>query len=181
CPRWHRLALQLGAAGILVMAGAVLGMGIWGCRADSLISKERISYCYKLLTGHFLSTQGPGCKLCPPDWMLHRDKCYWLCKIKMSWHKSRDDCSRRGAQLPVIRDQVEMTFIQNTFQDTNEVWLGLIITPPSRNWTWTDGSLLNPALPKVKNPPEENNCGVIKANRINFEGCSGVSTCICEK
>ncbi|KAH1182890.1 hypothetical protein KIL84_004382, partial [Mauremys mutica] len=51
---------------------------------------------------------GSGCKLCPPNWLLHRDKCYWVSKDKNPWDKSRDDCSRRSSRLLVIRDQDEM-------------------------------------------------------------------------
>uniref|UniRef100_A0A674JS79 C-type lectin domain-containing protein n=1 Tax=Terrapene triunguis TaxID=2587831 RepID=A0A674JS79_9SAUR len=52
--------------------------------------------------------EGSGCKLCPPNWLLHRDKCYWVSKEKNPWNKSRDDCSRRSSRLPVLRDQDEM-------------------------------------------------------------------------
>ncbi|XP_039375104.1 killer cell lectin-like receptor subfamily B member 1B allele C [Mauremys reevesii] len=155
CPRWHRLAAGLGAAGILILLGAVIAMGVW---------------------------EGSGCKLCPPNWLLRRDKCYWVSKEKNPWDKSRDDCSRRSSRLLVIRDQDEMTFIQNTSKDTNQLWLGLTVTSPARNWTWVDGSVFNPTLFNVKDPAEEkNSCGMIKADRIHFETCSAASKWICEK
>ncbi|EMP41287.1 Killer cell lectin-like receptor subfamily B member 1C [Chelonia mydas] len=52
--------------------------------------------------------EGSGCKLCPQNWLLHKDKCYWVSKEKHPWNKSRDDCSRRSSRLLVIRDQDEM-------------------------------------------------------------------------
>uniref|UniRef100_K7GAQ1 C-type lectin domain-containing protein n=1 Tax=Pelodiscus sinensis TaxID=13735 RepID=K7GAQ1_PELSI len=126
------------------------------------------------------STEGPGCKLCPPDWLLHRDKCYWVSKNKTSWNESRDDCSGRGSRLLVIWNQDEMTFIQTNSKDG--VWLGLTSTSPTRNWTWVDRSLLNTTLFKaVHLPAGNNNCGVIKAYEIHCESCSATSEWICEK
>ncbi|XP_075769650.1 killer cell lectin-like receptor subfamily B member 1B allele C [Pelodiscus sinensis] len=205
CPRWHRLALQLGAAGILVLAGAVTVMGTWvfqprrslNCLKNNGTKERLIPQCnsrpgltdFQSRLQQFVcesspsnSTEGPGCKLCPPNWILHRDKCYWVSKNKSSWNKSCDDCSRRGSRLLVIQDQDEMTFIQTTFKDINRFWLGLIITSPLRNWTWMDGSLLNQTLFKSVNPPEgNNNCGVIKADVIRFESCRAAAKCVCEK
>uniref|UniRef100_K7G4M4 C-type lectin domain-containing protein n=1 Tax=Pelodiscus sinensis TaxID=13735 RepID=K7G4M4_PELSI len=178
CPRWHRLALQLGPAGIFVLVGVVIMMGIWAFSIATNCLLHPLPGSYQ--SRQILSTQGPGCKLCPSDWRLHWDKCYWVSEDKISWNKSRDNCSRRGSRLPVIRDQTEMTFIQNTFKDRNGAWLGLVIRSPLR-WTWMNGSPLNTTLPKVKNPPIGNNCGVIKENVITFESCDAASKCICEK
>uniref|UniRef100_A0A674J006 C-type lectin domain-containing protein n=1 Tax=Terrapene triunguis TaxID=2587831 RepID=A0A674J006_9SAUR len=124
---------------------------------------------------------GSGCKLCPPNWLLHTDKCYWVSKEKAPWDKSRDDCSKRRARLLMIRDQDEMAFIQTTSKDANRIWLGLTITFPARKRIWVDGSLLNQTLFKVVDPAEGNSCGVIKADQIHFETCSAVSKWICEK
>nr|XP_025039965.1 killer cell lectin-like receptor subfamily F member 1 [Pelodiscus sinensis] len=203
CPRWHRLALQLGPAGIFVLVGVVIMMGIWvfqprgslNCLENNSTGERLIPQSngspgltdFQSRLKQFVcessssnSAEGPGCKLCPSDWRLHWDKCYWVSEDKISWNKSRDNCSRRGSRLPVIRDQTEMTFIQNTFKDRNGAWLGLVIRSPLR-WTWMNGSPLNTTLPKVKNPPIGNNCGVIKENVITFESCDAASKCICEK
>ncbi|XP_044838540.1 killer cell lectin-like receptor subfamily B member 1B allele A isoform X1 [Mauremys mutica] len=202
-PCWHRLAAGLGAAGILILLGAVIAMGIWVSqlkgRLNSLennSTRERIIHQSNCSTGlkdfhfqlkqfvcessHSNSAEGSGCKLCPPNWLLHRDKCYWVSKERNPWDKSRDDCSRRSSRLLVIRDQDEMTFIQNTSKDANQLWLGLTVASPARKWTWVDGSLFNPTLFKVVAPAEGNSCGMIK-DGINFETCGAASKWICEK
>ncbi|XP_044839583.1 killer cell lectin-like receptor subfamily F member 1 [Mauremys mutica] len=203
CPRWHRLAAGLGAAGILILLGAVIAMGVWvsqlkgslnslenkGTR-ETLIHQSNCSTGLKDFHFHLKqfvcesshnSTEGSGCKLCPPNWLLHRDKCYWVSKEKNPWDKSRDDCSRRSSRLLVIRDQDEMTFIQNTTRDTNQIWLGLTVTSPARKWTWVDGSVFNPTLFNVQDPAEGISCGMIKPDEIYFETCTIVSKWICEK
>uniref|UniRef100_A0A8C3HUP4 C-type lectin domain-containing protein n=1 Tax=Chrysemys picta bellii TaxID=8478 RepID=A0A8C3HUP4_CHRPI len=55
-----------------------------------------------------LSAGGSGCKLCPLDWQLRGDKCYWVSRGGKTWSESRVDCSARGSQLLVIRDQEEL-------------------------------------------------------------------------
>ncbi|KAM9119340.1 killer cell lectin-like receptor subfamily B member 1B allele A isoform 2-T2 [Pangshura tecta] len=203
CLCWHRLAAGLGAAGILILLGAVIAMGVWVSqlkgRLNSLennSTRERIihqSNCSTDLkdfhfqlkqfvceSSHSNSAEGSGCKLCPQNWLLHRDKCYWVSKEKNPWNKSRDDCSRRSSRLLVIQDQDEMTFIQNTSKDANQIWLGLTVTSPARKWTWVDGSVFNPTLFKVVAPAEGNSCGMIK-DGINFETCGAASKWICEK
>nr|XP_042701887.1 killer cell lectin-like receptor subfamily B member 1B allele C isoform X1 [Chrysemys picta bellii] len=207
CPLWHRLAAGLGAAGVLILVGAVIAMGVWVCHTKGSLNslenkgtREKIIHQSNCSTGlkdfHFHlkqfvcenneesggnSAEGSGCKLCPTNWLLHRDKCYWVSKEKNPWNKSRDDCSRRSSRLLVIRDQDEMTFIQTTSKGAKQIWLGLTITSPARNWTWVDGSLLNPTLFNVQDPAEGNSCGLIKADRIHFETCSATSKWICEK
>ncbi|XP_044838544.1 killer cell lectin-like receptor subfamily B member 1B allele A [Mauremys mutica] len=203
-PRWHRLAAGLGAAGILILLGAVIAMGVWVFQTKGSLNplenkgtRETLIHQSNCSTGlkdfhfhlkqfvcdssHNNSAEGSGCKLCPPNWLLHRDKCYWVSKEKNPWDKSRDDCSRRSSRLLVIRDQDEMTFIQNISKDAQQLWLGLTVTSSARNWTWVDGSVFNPTLFKVLDPAEENSCGVIKADGVHFETCSAISTWICEK
>nr|XP_042703953.1 killer cell lectin-like receptor subfamily B member 1B allele A [Chrysemys picta bellii] len=131
-------------------------------------------------SSHSNSAEGSGCKLCPPNWLLHRDKCYWVSKEKYPWNESCNDCSRRSSRLLVLRDQDEMTFIQTTSKDTNHIWLGLIFTSRARKWTWVDGSLYNQTLFKLVDPAE-GKCGVIKADGIQCETCTTVSKWICEK
>ncbi|CAM5098785.1 unnamed protein product [Natator depressus] len=204
CPHCHRLAVGLGAAGILILLGAVIAMGVWvsqlkGClnsrennrTGESIIHQSNCSTGLKDFhfhlkqfaceSSHDNSAEGSRCRLCPPNWLLHRDKCYWVSKEKTSWNKSRDDCSRRSSRLLVIRDQDEMMFIRNTSKGTNQIWLGLTVTSSSRNWTWVDGSLFNQTLFSVQDPAEGNSCGVIKPDEIYFETCTIVSKWICEK
>ncbi|KAH1182551.1 hypothetical protein KIL84_004043 [Mauremys mutica] len=50
----------------------------------------------------------PGCRLCPPTWLLHGDKCYWLSKDSKKWHESREDCAAKRSRMLVSQDQREM-------------------------------------------------------------------------
>ncbi|KAH1182803.1 hypothetical protein KIL84_004295, partial [Mauremys mutica] len=85
------------------------------------------------------------CKLCPADWLLHRNKCYWVSKESKTWNESREDCSVKNAQMLVIQDKEEMAYVLSISQ-LNLVWLGLSVTSPERKWTWVDGSTFDETL-----------------------------------
>uniref|UniRef100_A0A8C3XNL0 C-type lectin domain-containing protein n=1 Tax=Chelydra serpentina TaxID=8475 RepID=A0A8C3XNL0_CHESE len=121
------------------------------------------------------------CELCPKDWLLYGDKCYWFSKAIKGWEQSRDDCLMKRAQLLVMDDREELTFIQNITQDQHQVWIGLNVTSPGRTWTWQDGSPLNQTLFPVLDPAQENNCASVKKNKIHSEICQTDLKWICQK
>ncbi|CAM2095163.1 unnamed protein product [Caretta caretta] len=89
---------------------------------------------------------GSGCKLCPTDWQLRGDKCYWVSRGGKTWNKSRADCSARGSQLLVIRDHKELEFLKDLTQGSRLFWVGLSVSSPEKAWTWLDGSRLDQTL-----------------------------------
>uniref|UniRef100_A0A8C0GY06 C-type lectin domain-containing protein n=1 Tax=Chelonoidis abingdonii TaxID=106734 RepID=A0A8C0GY06_CHEAB len=119
---------------------------------------------------------GSGCKLCPTDWQLHGDKCYWVSRGSKMWSESRVDCSARGSQLLVIRDPEELASLQHLTHAPNQFWVGLSVPSPEKAWTWLDGSRL-----PVSGPAEGNSCGVVKGNRIRSDACSSAFQWICQR
>ncbi|EMP41899.1 Killer cell lectin-like receptor subfamily F member 1 [Chelonia mydas] len=117
CPWWHRIAVGVGWTGNIVLTIAVIALGVW---------------------------EGSKCKLCPRDWLLHGDKCYWLSKESKDWAGSRDDCLWKSSHMLVIQNWEEMASIQNVTQGVNCAWIGLKVTPPGGKWTWVDDSPLDP-------------------------------------
>uniref|UniRef100_A0A8C8S768 C-type lectin domain-containing protein n=1 Tax=Pelusios castaneus TaxID=367368 RepID=A0A8C8S768_9SAUR len=88
------------------------------------------------------SPQGSGCKLCPPNWLLHGDKCYWLSKESKTWKESHDYCAAKNSQMPMFQDQDEKEFIKNITEGKYPVWIGFHLTTSMGNSTWVDGSQL---------------------------------------
>ncbi|XP_065420211.1 killer cell lectin-like receptor subfamily B member 1B allele C isoform X1 [Chrysemys picta bellii] len=124
---------------------------------------------------------GSGCKLCPTDWRLRRDKCYWVVRGSKTWSESRADCSARGSQLLVIRDPKELEFIKDLTQDSKPFWIGLSVPSPEKAWTWVDGSRLDQSLFQEPGPAEGNSCGAVAGNQINSETCSSAFQWICQR
>ncbi|XP_074975874.1 killer cell lectin-like receptor subfamily F member 1 isoform X2 [Caretta caretta] len=123
--------------------------------------------------------EGSGCKLCPRDWLLHGDKCYWLSKERKDWTGSRDDCSGKSSRMLVIQNREEMDFIQDVVQDANYIWIGLKVTPPGGKWTWVDGSPLDPV--RFSGSAAGNSCGWIKGSQVLSETCAAELKWICQK
>nr|XP_048690891.1 killer cell lectin-like receptor subfamily B member 1B allele C isoform X3 [Caretta caretta] len=153
-PRWHRTALWVGWIGNVVLVMAVIALGIWG---------------------------GARCKLCPTDWQLRGDKCYWVGRESKTWSESRSDCSARGSQLLVIRDPKELEFLKDLTQGSRLFWIGLSVSSPEKAWTWLDGSRLDQTLLPVSGPAEGNSCGVVKENQIGSDICSSAFQSICQR
>ncbi|XP_073167715.1 killer cell lectin-like receptor subfamily B member 1B allele C [Lepidochelys kempii] len=181
CPHWHRIALGVGWAGNVILAGAVIVLGVWvlgGSRLEDLVSRLKQGLCHSAQSP---SADGSSCKLCPMDWLSHRGKCYWFSKDSKTWNESRADCSAKSSRKLVIQDGEEMAFIENITRGLYHVWLGLRVTSPGKNWTWVDSSMLDQTLFPVTGPADVNSCGVIKGNRIHSETCSAEFKWICQK
>ncbi|XP_026518150.1 killer cell lectin-like receptor subfamily F member 1, partial [Terrapene carolina triunguis] len=123
---------------------------------------------------------GCGCKLCPADWLPHKNKCYWVSKESKTWNESREDCSAKRSQMLVIQDKEEMAYVLSIPQ-LNLVWLGLSVTSPERKWTWVDGSTFDETLFQLAGAADRESCGMIKGNHTISETCTAVAKWICEK
>ncbi|KAM9119361.1 killer cell lectin-like receptor subfamily B member 1B allele A [Pangshura tecta] len=199
CPRWHRIAVGVGWAGNIVLTIAVIALGVWGQPRGTLntsennetriVSSTECSSCLEdfrsrlkpiLCEPHNGSlAEGSGCKLCPRDWRLHGDKCYWLSKKSKTWTGSHDDCMWKSAQMLVIQNREEMDSIQEVVQGANNVWIGLTVTLPGGEWTWVDGSRLDPVL--FSGSAAGNSCASVKGTQIQSETCAAEFKWICQK
>ncbi|XP_065420316.1 killer cell lectin-like receptor subfamily F member 1 [Chrysemys picta bellii] len=210
CPWWHRIAVGVGWAGNIVLTIAVIALGVWvfqlhvSCEGQTrgtlntsennetrIVSSTECSSCLEDFQSRLKPilcepyngslAEGSGCKLCPRDWRLHGDKCYWLSQERKDWTGSRDDCSGKSAHMLMIQNQEEMDSIQDVVQDANSIWIGLKVTPPGKDWTWVDGAPLDPMLFSVSVSAEGNNCGWIGDRRIQSETCGAEFKWICQK
>ncbi|KAL2294419.1 hypothetical protein Nmel_008150 [Mimus melanotis] len=57
--------------------------------------------------GFFCSLAYAGCKLCPQDWQLHGERCYWLSEELGNWTKGMKSCENQDSQLVVLQDKKE--------------------------------------------------------------------------
>ncbi|XP_069834983.1 C-type lectin domain family 7 member A-like [Dendropsophus ebraccatus] len=74
------------------------------------------------------SNTSTECHLCPPNWLLHGDHCYYFSSaMSTSWNQSRDQCKMMGTDLLVIKDKEQQEFIQRSLsQRTDDLyWIGL--------------------------------------------------------
>nr|XP_056701493.1 killer cell lectin-like receptor subfamily F member 1 [Euleptes europaea] len=125
-------------------------------------------------------TENSSCRLCPQNWSLHENKCYWVSKERQSWHKGKEDCTAKLSHMLVIENQEKVTFIQSITEGAQLLWIGLEATLAERKWTWIDGSPLDDKLFQDLGPVEANRCGRLNGNQIISEVCSTIAMWICE-
>ncbi|KYO29947.1 killer cell lectin-like receptor subfamily B member 1B allele A [Alligator mississippiensis] len=198
-PRWHRVALCAAWIGNIILGTAVIAMVLWGnCghagtpeAGSGNTSSTTGSACQEQIRSDLIqslcpppqhsSAEGPGCRLCPVDWKLHGDKCYWVSSKPKSWSESREDCAARSSQLLLIQDREELDFMKNLTKANKHFWIGLFVPSPEKGWTWLNGSQLNPAVLPVPSLPEGKVCGAVSGNQIQSESCSTGFLWICQK
>ncbi|XP_043384267.1 killer cell lectin-like receptor subfamily F member 1 isoform X2 [Chelonia mydas] len=127
------------------------------------------------------SAGGSGCKLCPREWLLLRDKCYWLSNETKTWNESCDDCSKKGSQMLVIQDWEQMDYLQPVIPVDHTVWIGLTFNSSQREWTWVDGASVHGELVPGLRQAEKNSCGELRKTRIDLETCNTELKWLCQK
>ncbi|KAM9119352.1 killer cell lectin-like receptor subfamily B member 1B allele B [Pangshura tecta] len=209
CPRWHGVVLKVGCVVVIVLLVMVAVLSAWvfqgssnkaekgpASKSDSvtqtngsggehsasledLFSRLKQSLCDP---AQINSAGGSGCKLCPGDWLLHRDKCYWVSKETKTWRKSHDDCSRKGSQMLVIPDPEQLNDLQPVIPADHGVWIGLTLNSTQRKWTWLDGA---PGHEELTLPESsqgaKSHCGALKKTKIDFDVCDTELKWLCQK
>ncbi|XP_025050979.1 killer cell lectin-like receptor subfamily B member 1B allele C [Alligator sinensis] len=197
--RWHQIALWSGWTVSIILGMAVIRMALWDNCGNSRTpgpgsgntAATMASACQEQVRSDLIqslcpppqhsSAEGPGCRLCPVDWRLHGDKCYWVSTKPKSWSESREDCAARSSQLLLIQDREELDFMKSLTLANKHFWIGLSVPSPEKGWTWLNGSQLNPAVLPVPGLPEGKVCGAVSGNQIQSESCSTGFLWICQK
>uniref|UniRef100_A0A8C7JUR9 C-type lectin domain-containing protein n=1 Tax=Oncorhynchus kisutch TaxID=8019 RepID=A0A8C7JUR9_ONCKI len=78
---------------------------------------------------------------CPEGWRRFGCSCYYLSTEEKSWEESRQDCLERGADLVIINNEEEQTFI-NGYKSVKYAWIGLTDSVTEGTWKWVDGTPL---------------------------------------
>nr|XP_032643823.1 killer cell lectin-like receptor subfamily B member 1B allele B [Chelonoidis abingdonii] len=207
CPRWHGVVLKVGCITVIILLVMVAVLSAWvfqsfsnkaeegtASKSDSVTQRtgseeERNASLEDLFSrlkqslcdpAQISSAGGSGCKLCPGDWMLHRDKCYWVSKEADTWNESHHDCSRKGSQMLGVQDLEQMAYLQAIIPAEGTVWIGLSFNSSQRKWTWVDGGPVNEELVPGVRQAEKNSCGQLKI-KTDFEICSSELKWICQK
>uniref|UniRef100_A0A3P9PU08 C-type lectin domain-containing protein n=1 Tax=Poecilia reticulata TaxID=8081 RepID=A0A3P9PU08_POERE len=84
---------------------------------------------------HLCYSLSPECLLCKIGWTSFSDSCYFFSNVYLTWEQSRRFCQNKSADLVVVDNLQEQTFIQNHIN--TRAWLGL--QRNGSDWYWIDG------------------------------------------
>nr|AQY17475.1 NKR-P1B isoform 3 [Mus musculus] len=155
CPRWHRLALKFGCAGLILLVLVVIGL------------------CVLVLSVQKSSVQ----KICAD---VQENRTHTT--VSNTWEEGQADCGRKGATLLLIQDQEELRFLLDSIKEKyNSFWIGLRFTLPDMNWKWINGTTFNSDVLKITGVTENGSCATISGDKVTSESCSTDNRWICQK
>ncbi|XP_059112908.1 killer cell lectin-like receptor subfamily B member 1B allele C [Peromyscus eremicus] len=181
CPRWHRLALKLGCAGLILLVLSVIGLSVLvlSLLQKTSVEKSSVDVQEKNLTK---TTESPAMLKCPKDWLSHRDKCIHFSQDSNMWNHSLADCATNGATLLLIQDQEELRFIKDSAKGKGDFfWIGLNYTLTDKKWRWINGSTLNSDVLQLFGETTKDSCASISNGKVVPESCGSDNNWICQK
>ncbi|XP_077112076.1 killer cell lectin-like receptor subfamily B member 1B allele B [Ranitomeya variabilis] len=121
-----------------------------------------------------------GCLLCPPDWRLHGDLCYYYSDVaERTWSQSRDDCKIMGADLLVIKSQEQQETMQRSIrQRGGTYWIGLHWDGDV--WRWVDGEHYSGSLFGIT-VQSQGRCILMTQSEYYQDNCNTARRWICVK
>ncbi|XP_076216354.1 killer cell lectin-like receptor subfamily B member 1B allele C isoform X2 [Aptenodytes patagonicus] len=198
CPQWHGVLLKVSGLGhlILLVLVVVLSVQVFQgslqpattsipLQGDEIRGRNHTERCLiSSLMQYFCEPRQDspaaraGCKLCPQDWQLHGDRCYWLSKETGNWNQGKTGCENQKSQLVVLRNKKEKEYIKIiTGGGIQPVWIGLIFR---KKWIWMDNTSFNIKMFGTLQEVDEG-CGTLKDKGFDGEICEGDHKWVCQK
>ncbi|KAG9329496.1 hypothetical protein JZ751_004448 [Albula glossodonta] len=120
----------------------------------------------------------------PQGWTNFSSSSYYISKEKKTWSESRQYCRDKGADLVIINNEEEQTFLQNF----GHTWIGLTDSENEGTWKWVDGTTLTTGYWSFKQPDNWYNedCAAIQPKDGTLQSwndrfCSDRIQWVCEK
>ncbi|KAM3845031.1 killer cell lectin-like receptor subfamily B member 1B allele A [Vipera latastei] len=195
-PRCHSFLLGSGCAIILILVAALTALGIWALQlqrtpdvqdkipatetASNVSAGDKWNMLQRFLCKTHCDNSTGNLELCPKDWQLHENKCYWISRKKHIWTDSRADCRAKDSELAVLKEQAELNFIQRFSNGAQLLWIGLSADSSSHKWLWVDNSQFNNTGLPIVAETQGSSCAMLKGTKIISESCSAVTKWICE-
>ncbi|XP_077113152.1 C-type lectin domain family 2 member A-like isoform X2 [Ranitomeya variabilis] len=110
---------------------------------------------------------------CDDDWIWYRGKCYYFSTQSDTWRNSDKFCNSHNSSLAIVESKEELDFMFQ-YKGTDNHWIGMRRTDDNTAWTWTDGTLYNESLFKIRRKLQENtehvylNSGIVGSDGGNF-------------
>ncbi|XP_069058030.1 killer cell lectin-like receptor subfamily F member 1 isoform X2 [Pleurodeles waltl] len=121
------------------------------------------------------------CVMCPYNWMVFREGCYFISEELKSWTSSEEYCVSRQSHLLLIDDEEEMNFIEAKGTSKSFFWIGLQINGSRPEWTWLNGSTLQKDRIPTNIGEAVSSCASYNKKKMYSVKCNDTHKWICEK
>ncbi|GLD59491.1 C-type lectin domain family 4 member M-like protein [Lates japonicus] len=112
----------------------------------------------------------PAPIVCPMDWHLFNNSCYFISRISRDWPESQSFCQSKGAHLAIIHTAEEQQFLWDLLPrgHWNAYWFGITDSHTEDQWKWVDGTPLVGGFWEVGEPNNhiDEDCGYIVKTRV---------------
>ncbi|XP_062369754.1 killer cell lectin-like receptor subfamily G member 1 isoform X2 [Cinclus cinclus] len=209
CPWWHRLLFIARRLGQLILLVLVVVLSVRASHPGLLLQVfqgspqpvvtsvpqlgsgiqggNQVEQCmFSSLVRYFCKPQGDsptayaGCKLCPRDWQLHGERCYWLSEESGNWTQGMKSCENQDSQLVVLQDKKEKEHIKTvTGKSPLPVWIGL--RSHQKVWRWVDNTPFNPKMLGTSLREMDEGCGTLRAKDFKVNKCDAEHKWVCKK
>ncbi|XP_070841190.1 CD209 antigen-like protein 2 [Chaetodon trifascialis] len=112
----------------------------------------------------------PAPIVCPVDWHLFNDSCYFISRTTRDWPESQSYCQSKGGHLAIIHTAEEQTFLWDLLPrgHWNAFWFGITDEHTEDHWKWVDGTTLVGGFWEVGEPNNhiDEDCGYIVKTEV---------------
>ncbi|XP_039977593.1 CD209 antigen-like protein 2 [Xiphias gladius] len=112
----------------------------------------------------------PARIVCPMDWHLFNNSCYFISRVSRDWPESQSFCQSKGAHLAIIHTAEEQKFLWDLLPrgHWNAYWFGITDEHTEDRWKWVDGTPLVGGFWEVGEPNNhiDEDCGYIVKTRV---------------
>ncbi|XP_037979328.1 killer cell lectin-like receptor subfamily B member 1F isoform X3 [Motacilla alba alba] len=190
CPWWHRLLLIARGLGQLILLVLVVVLSVWVFQGSpqpvvtsvpqlgsGIQGRNQVEQCmFSSLVRYFCKPRRDsprayaGCKLCPQDWQLRGERCYWLSEELGNWTPGMKSCENQDSQLVVLQEKKEKEHIKTvTGKSPSPVWIGL--RSHQKVWRWVDNTPFNPKMLGTSLHEMDEGCGTLRAKDFEVNRC----------
>lgn len=182
CVRHGHGLVVLHLFSIVLLAGLLVTVLIQGFKDPTSSGNEKI---YKQLM-QLGARVDSLCRPCPWEWTFFHRKCYYFSKSTRNWNDSVTACQEVGAQLVVVENDEEKTFLSAISKDKGSAWMGLSDPKREGMWQWVDGSSLSDSFKKYQKKKENDKgegevCAEVTGDFWTTDKCELEKFWICEK
>lgn len=174
--------LMLHLFSIVLLTGLLVAVLVQGFKSPSSpVNKKIYEQLMQLKAG-----VDSLCLPCPWEWESFHGKCYFFSKSQRNWNDSVTACQEVEAQLVIIDNDEEKSFLQQMSKKKGCTWMGLSDIKQEGKWVWMDGSPLRLSFMKYWNKGEPNNdggedCAEFRDDGWNDALCTVENYWICKK